>query len=601
MPEKRFTPRALPFLLSLSLFLFAFLLYQNTVPNDYAFDDSLYCTHNKFVQQGLKGIPAIFTKSLYYGFNGKNDQIYRPFPVASLAVQHSLVGNNPHFSHFVNVLLYALCCGLLMLLLCRLMAGASPVIPFCITLLFTAHPVHAEAVANIKGLDEILAFFFFVLTLHFLLCHVDRKRPVLVAASVLSFFLCLLCKEHGLTLLGILPLTLFTFRPLPGKKIVLLMLPYGIAAALYILCRTTALDNFTFQEPLLVIQNTLMAADNPSDRLATAFVILGRYLKLLFVPWPLCWDYSYNQIPITTWADPQAFLSFVIYAVMLAAGTAGALKKNRLAFAALFFLLSFSLSSNLFVKIGVTLGERLLFTPSLGFCTAAVLVFLKLTARVRYRKPLAAAVITAVVSLYTAAVVNRNEDWKDDFTVISRDIVKNPGSATAHKYLADQLMYKSKLEKDPQKKSELFSKGLTEYHTCVAIFPGYTSAWYQLGYAYREAELHGSAITAYRKILELEPRNSAAANLVGTLYVTLGRFDSAAFFFKNAISINPDYVAANMNLGEVDFARKNYAASFISYKKALACDPVNKKARDRISRLSLLLKDTAGKNSAPSK
>jgi len=592
MLERYIPPKDLPLLLSFIIFLFAFLLYQNTVPNDYALDDTIYYSDNKFVQQGLQGIKGIFTKSTYFGWNGKNDQIYRPLPVACFAVQHSLHGNNPHFNHFVNVCLYALCCGLLLLLLRRLFTGVPLAIPFCITMLFTAHPIHTEAVANIKGLDEILAFLFFVLTLLFLLYHNDRKRPGFLAASVASFLLCLLCKEHGLTLLGILPLTLFTFRSLPVKRIVLLMAPFCCAALCYLVFRNSLLDNFTFGEPLLVIQNTLMAADNRADQLATAFLILGRYLRLLFIPYPLCWDYSYNQIPITTWADPRALLSIVIYAGMFITGVIGTRKKNPTAFAAIFFLLSFALSSNLFIKIGVTLGERLLFTPSLAFCMAMVFIFSKTAARMRFYKPLAGAVMVTVLALYSVVIVNRNIDWKDNYTLLSGDIVKNLQSANAHSGLGSLLLYKCSLEKDLRKKTEILNQAIAEFRQCVAIHPEYTSAWSKLGDALNGAGQPDSAIAAYRKVIEQAPERTVAVNNLGSIYFAQKRYDSAACRFEKVLSLDSNFLVAYLNLGAVNLVRGNYNAALTSYKKANKLDPRNQDAADKLRLLSLLIKDT---------
>jgi protein O-mannosyl-transferase len=583
----------LPFLLSLAVFLFAFLLYRNTVPNDYTLDDAIYYTGNKFVQQDFKGMKGIFTKSTFFGFNGKNDILYRPLPLACFAVQHSFFGNNPHANHFVNVLLYSLCCSFLLFLLCRLLRGTSLAVLFCITLLFTAHPVHTEVVASIKGQDEILAFLFFILTLHFLLLHDDRKSKWFLAASVSSFFLCILCKEHGLTMLGILPLALYTFRSTKAKNIALRMVPFCIAALSYLLFRNSILDHFTFGEPLAVINNTLMAAHNTADQLATAFVILGKYLRLLFIPWPLCWDYSYNQIPITDWADPKAIISLAVYAGMLAGGVAGAIKKSPLAFTALFFLLSFSLSSNLFMKIGVTLGERLLFTPSLGFCIAAVIVVSKTTARLRFRIPLAAAAMAAVIAAYAVIIINRNTDWKDNFTLFSRDIVKNRSSASAHNSLGANILYKGRLEKDTSAKAELLSRAIAEFRQSVAIFPGYTGSWYLLGNACNEAGLADSAISAYRKAVELQPDNKSASNNLGVIFFKRKEYDSAVSCFRRVISFDTNNVTAYVNLGAAEILIKNYTAAVASFKKVIALDPRNKDAREKLNRLSVLLNDTA--------
>ncbi|MCK5029515.1 MAG: hypothetical protein KAR57_07770, partial [Bacteroidales bacterium] len=65
-------------------------------------------------------------------------------------------------SHFLNVLLYALTALVLFILLERLFSNHKSdkwywSLPFVASLLFLAHPIHTEVVANIKGRDEILS------------------------------------------------------------------------------------------------------------------------------------------------------------------------------------------------------------------------------------------------------------------------------------------------------------------------------------------------------------------------------------------------------------------------------------------------------------
>ncbi|MGA2508339.1 MAG: tetratricopeptide repeat protein [Chitinispirillaceae bacterium] len=593
MFEHYVSRKNLPLLLGCVIFLFAFLIYRNTVPNGYTLDDAIYNSENKLVQQGIKGIPVIFVKSTYFGYNGSNDQIYRPLPVACFAIEHSLYGNNPHFNHLINVLIYALCCSLLFFLLRRLFTGKSTAISFCITLLFTAHPIHTEAVASIKGLDEILAFLFSVLTLYCVLCHSDRKNIFALAAGLLSYFLCLLSKEHGLTLLGILPVTLFTFRTLPLKRIVMLTLPFCLVALFYIVFRSRILDYFTFREPLQFINNALLATDNRADRLATAFVILGKYLRLLFIPYPLCWDYSYNQIPVTTWADPKAFMSLIVYLFILIVGIAGVYKKKPTAFGMLFFLLSFSISTNLFIKIGVTLGERLLFTPSLGFCIAIVMLAANSAQRLKYRKPLLSAAMVAVIALYAFITVNRNLDWKDNFMLISRDIVKNPASFRAHSYLGSACQELRYLEKYPHKDSMLLSRAIAEYQKGLAIYPRDWDSWFYLGNAYSEADRKESAIEAYKRAVSLKPNNTKTLNNIGATYLKMKNYDSAECYFHRVLAINKYFVAAYLNLASIDQALNNYGAALGWYKKVVEFDPRNKAALLNMSALYRMSKDTA--------
>ena len=50
------------------IFLFAFLLYANTLGHQWAQDDTIVITDNMFTQKGIAGIPDIFNKDTFYGY-----------------------------------------------------------------------------------------------------------------------------------------------------------------------------------------------------------------------------------------------------------------------------------------------------------------------------------------------------------------------------------------------------------------------------------------------------------------------------------------------------------------------------------------------------
>jgi protein O-mannosyl-transferase len=99
---------------ALCVFVFAFLLYSNTLLHDYTVDDPLVYTDNTLVQQGLGGIWKLAATGFFYGgLDGNNDSQYRPVSLMLFALEKQLVGNNPHINHYVNVLFYSLACLLL--------------------------------------------------------------------------------------------------------------------------------------------------------------------------------------------------------------------------------------------------------------------------------------------------------------------------------------------------------------------------------------------------------------------------------------------------------------------------------------------------------
>src|SRR3954463_7198591 len=97
-------------LISFIVFVFAFLLYANTLNNGYVLDDDVVFVKNKDVQQGFGGIKSILHHSFIFGFTGHNDQSYRPVVSIIFAIEKEFFGNNPHTGHFINVLLFGLSC-----------------------------------------------------------------------------------------------------------------------------------------------------------------------------------------------------------------------------------------------------------------------------------------------------------------------------------------------------------------------------------------------------------------------------------------------------------------------------------------------------------
>jgi tetratricopeptide (TPR) repeat protein len=90
-------------------FALSFITYANTLNHDYTIDDLIVVTSNKMTQEGIGGIPELFKHSYLFGYDGREDESYRPVTLASFAVEKSFLDAKPAASHFVQVLLYGLC------------------------------------------------------------------------------------------------------------------------------------------------------------------------------------------------------------------------------------------------------------------------------------------------------------------------------------------------------------------------------------------------------------------------------------------------------------------------------------------------------------
>ncbi|NLB27312.1 MAG: hypothetical protein GX820_11550, partial [Bacteroidales bacterium] len=203
LKKKRYLP--------IIIFAIAFLLYGNTIYNDYSLDDIYVTQNNPKVMKGLAGIPEIVT-GRYVNEEG-NIFGYRPVATITFAIENKLWGQNPHLGHLINVLLYALSIVLLFNLLKKIFREQHILFLLTVVLLFIAHPIHTEVVASLKNRETLLSFLFSLISLHLFLKWTDNRKVWQVIAGILAFIIAFLSKQDAVTFAAIIPLALFYYTP----------------------------------------------------------------------------------------------------------------------------------------------------------------------------------------------------------------------------------------------------------------------------------------------------------------------------------------------------------------------------------------------------
>lgn len=224
-----------PYFFDLVVFAFAFLLFANSIPNGYNLDDELVTINHRLTSKGASAIGEIFSSPYYQDESGYSYE-YRPVVLVSFAIEHQFFGDDPHVSHFFNVLLYALTCVVLLRVLRLLFKGYSPMIAFGVTLLYIAHPAHTEVVCSIKNRDEILGLLFSLLSMLALLYAVQKRRMWLLGAVPALFVVSLLSKLTFMSFALIIPLSLLFYEniSLPILLYVVSSLSISLVSAVHI-------------------------------------------------------------------------------------------------------------------------------------------------------------------------------------------------------------------------------------------------------------------------------------------------------------------------------------------------------------------------------
>jgi protein O-mannosyl-transferase len=505
---------------SFVIFILAFLLYANTLGHQWAQDDAIVITDNEFTQKGFAGIADIFSKDTFYGFfkeEGKAALVsggrYRPLTLAIFAMIYQFSGKNPATFHLLTVLLFALTCVLLFRTLKLLLETNQPVIQttnypnnqstnqpisFFTTLLFLAHPIHTEVVANVKGCDEIVTLMGSLGALYLTLKAFDTGKVFWSIAAGLVFFLGLLAKENSTTFLAVIPLGLWFFRNANRSQIIRGIAPLLTAFVVFFLIRSSVLPRLFAPEPLELMNNPYLkivgnqwVKFSSGERLATIIYSLGKYIQLLILPHPLTHDYYPRHIDIMSFAKPGVWVSILIYGGLLWYAISGILngKKNTIHFGILFFILTLSIVSNLIFPIGTNMGERFMFMPSIGFCL--VVTSLILSYFLKPQKENTKANLSVIIGvagiltlLYATKTLFRNPVWKDDKTLFFNDVKTSSNSAKLQNACGGVCCTEAGLEQDSLQKIKLYQQSIQYLTKALQIHPTYKDALLNRGIGY---------------------------------------------------------------------------------------------------------------------
>ena len=553
-----------------------FALYANTIKHDYVLDDVGAITGNEYVMEGINGIPKILSVGMWH-FDNVNLGYYRPLSMITFAIENQFFPGNPHVSHLGNVILYALTGFFLCLLLMNLFRNFHPVFSFIITLLFLAHPVHTEVVANIKSRDEILAFMNLIIASFLLLfAHKNQKVNIkLIILSCLFFYFALLSKESAMTGLLIAPLMLFFSYNLTLKQALIKTIPFALMILLFQFHKYEVLGTVTGQIPKDIVNYPYTEA---GTKLSSTFLIFMHCILLIVYPNPLTYDYSYNQIPSTGFGSPLVLLGFLIAVALAYFSFKGLLKKSVLAFGILVFCVTLAPALAFVFLRGGIMAERFMYAPSLGFCIAIIFLIIKLS-KINIQSSelkinsLAKEIklvlpIGILFILYSFQTIARNPVWKNNMTLFSTDVNSSPNSCQVRRHYGSELINVGINSKDPKKKNEVtiaeevvrknnpslkdsidwFELGAEQLKTALRINPHFGDAFFKLGVAYQTVKINNdSAIFYYTRAIQEAPGYAISYNNLGILYEGQNKQELASYYYNKAVEVNPFFPDGKRN------------------------------------------------------
>lgn len=273
------------------LALVGIIFYCTSLYNETALDDGIIIHQNDYVLQGASGIKKIMTSDAYASFYARmnaKDQLaggrYRPLSIVSYAIEQEMIGKYPNgaysngcwdknkngineraedlnkdgvynevdcqiqgsfLRHFDNMWTYILGCILLYLVLRNHMFRDDQDLAFLSALIFLAHPVHSEVVANIRGRQDIFSLIFISLTLLYAFKFIDTKKISSLIIATIMFLLALLSKEYAAMLLMLIPLAFYVFKKIDIEFKTLVPMTFVFLLFLFGILYLRSKDDFT--------------------------------------------------------------------------------------------------------------------------------------------------------------------------------------------------------------------------------------------------------------------------------------------------------------------------------------------------------------------
>lgn len=602
----------------LLVFTLSICCYLNTVSLDYALDDAIVVHDNMFTTQGIEGIPGILNKDTFFGFfkeEGKAQLVaggrYRPLSLITFAIEWELFakktvddqGNiqykgRPGLSHLINTLLFGLTVLLLYVLLLALFRRnftelQATTIALVTALLFAAHPIHTEVVANIKGRDEILALMGSLAALYYSLRAFWEKKIGFHFLAGFLFFLALMAKENAITFLAVVPLSYYFFTQAKTNTLIGNLAPFILASGLFLLIRFSILGVSIGEPPIELMNNPFVKVENnqwvpfsSGEKAATITYTLGKYIQLLAFPHPLSHDYYPRQIAIMNWGNWQALLSLFLYLGLFVYAIWGLLKKAPISYAILFYFATLSIASNIVFPIGTNMSERLVFMPSVGFCLLLGILFSKWIQWKKGSFKVAFAILGIVLVLFSLKTITRNFVWENNFRLFTSDIEVSPNSAKLRNAAGGELIAQSTKPVNSTRKQKMLEEALGHLSEAVRIHPTYKNAFLLKGNAHLYLKQYDLAITAYQSSLNIDPNYAEAGNNLGIAYQEAGQYygeqlndlPKALSYLNQAYSLRPnDYTTVRL-LGVANGMLGNVGKAIELFSKGTELAPDNASA-----------------------
>ncbi|WP_020676432.1 tetratricopeptide repeat protein [Geopsychrobacter electrodiphilus] len=384
-------------------------------------------------------------------FPGGEHNYYRPVLMLSYVADQCLWGGDPSFMHLENVLLHlsnVLLVFFISLQLCRILSIQNVTLPFFSSVIFAIHPINVESVAWVVGRTDLLAGFFVLLALLFLLFAL--RFGSFQYGLYGAFFLLVGCLSKETALFFIPGVFLLLFLPKSSSlwfsrtdltfRLSLLGC-YGFSAVVYFIMRFIAVNSDRGVRYVLSFaeQNSAQSVSDVISTLVSVSTLFlktsGFYLTKLVMPFPL----NFGIVEVGNGYVLPGFILMILVVFLF-------MKRNVLT---TFFLMSAFLGSSALLAVftggmWTPFAERYMYIPCATFVIGVTFLLWKIVATKKLVQKFLILLFPVFMVTTAYATVSRCLTWQDNEALFRDTVAKSPSFVAAKNELANALREKGK-------------------------------------------------------------------------------------------------------------------------------------------------------------
>jgi tetratricopeptide (TPR) repeat protein len=343
--------------------------------------------------------------------------------------------------------------------------------------------------------------------------------------------------------------------------------------------------------PLDFVEFPLGFSPTFSEKYGTVAVVLGKYLKMMFLPHPMSFYYGFDEIKIVEAINALAILSVVIHLLLLAIAIYFYLSHPILTFGIIAYLTSIFLFSNLAAPIAGMFGDRLTYVASFGFSIViGYLFWWGYASFSKMGKNVLVGIFLAFILTYSGITIARNAQWENHLTLMRHDIMHIDKSAQAHNLLAANLMKYSFQKEYSQQANSMHKEAIFHFRRATEIYPDFFNAWYDLGRTYMIMNNTDSAFICFLKVHEMDSTLSDATLNIAMIADQKQDYTTAIKYYERLIKFNPYVQEGYANLSYLYFRLQQPYKSIEVNRRAIAYNPNWKDPYDNIQRVEEFLR-----------